>query len=69
MCGFNSRLDVRQVLVKSCGPVLAVRHIEGATYRDLWHGVDLEPRVEAGRAVLSVKLDPRGIGCVMRRLP
>ena len=51
------------------GPVLSVKHVEGATYRNLWNGVDLKPLIEAGRALLSVELGPRGVGCVMRRLP
>ena len=51
------------------GPVLAVKHVDGATYRDLWGGVELTPALRGGDAVLSVELGPRGIGCVMRKLP
>jgi len=48
------------------GPVLRVKHVEGATYRDLWNGVALKPQVKGGWAVLSVELGPHDVGCIVR---
>lgn len=46
------------------GPVLSVEHTEGARYADLWTGEHLTPEIRGGRAILSVRLSPRGFGCV-----
>jgi hypothetical protein len=48
------------------GPVLAVEHVEGATYRDAWNQADLTPEVQGKRAILSVTLGPREVGCVVQ---
>lgn len=48
------------------GELLAVPHRDGAVYRDLWRGQPLTPRVEGGRAYLTLELEPRGVGCVSR---
>lgn len=52
------------------GPLLEVRHVDGAVYRDLWNGVDLKPAIKGTRAVLNLSLGPREIGCVaqLRRI-
>jgi hypothetical protein len=46
------------------GPVLAVPHVEGATYRDLWTGEELTPRIEGGQAIIEQTLGARNIGVV-----
>ncbi len=46
------------------GPVLAVPHVEGATYRDLWTGEELTPRIEDGQAIIEQTLGARNIGVV-----
>ena len=51
------------------GPVLAVAHEAGATYRDLWHDRPLKPTIRGGRAILSVEIGPREVGCIRRGLP
>ncbi len=48
------------------GPVLRVPHREGATYHDAWNDETLEPVFEDGDAILSLSLDPQGIGCVVQ---
>ena len=45
-------------------PVLAIDHVEGATYRNLWTGEALNPVIRDGKALISVELEPQGIGCV-----
>ncbi|NOX56069.1 MAG: hypothetical protein GXP27_16835 [Planctomycetes bacterium] len=59
---FNGRFTTYE------GPVLSVEHRPGATYRDLWHDRDLHPRIAGGRAVITLRLDPQGLGCVVQRL-
>ena len=51
------------------GPVLAADHVEGATYADAWNNQPLTPQISGGKAVLSLKLDPQGLGCVVQTLP
>jgi hypothetical protein len=51
------------------GAVLSVEHVEGATYRDLWNGVDLKPRIENRRAILALTIGPREVGCVAQTRP
>ncbi|NCO42526.1 MAG: hypothetical protein GW911_10185 [Armatimonadetes bacterium] len=48
-------------------PVLRVKHLGGATYEDAWRGTAVVPKVEAGQAVVSVELEPKGVGCVVQR--
>jgi hypothetical protein len=49
--------------------VLAVEHLKGGTYYDVWNGRPLEPVFENGKAYLSLELDPQGIGCLAWSLP
>jgi len=49
------------------GPVLAVPHIEGATYHDAWRDRPLHPRIEDGRAIIELQLGPQACGCVIQR--
>lgn len=48
------------------GPVLRVPYVAGATYRDAWHGRDLQPRREGGNVILELRLEPRDIGVISR---
>ena len=48
------------------GTVLEVPHVAGARYRDLWNDRDLTPRIVGGQALLDLKLDPQGLGCVVQ---
>ena len=50
------------------GDVLEVAHKEGATYRDLWNDEPLTPTIRDGKALLSLKLDPQGLGCVVQEI-
>jgi hypothetical protein len=58
-----------QRFVTMRGRVLAVDHLEGATYHDAWNGRALEAVIEGGKASLSLELDPQGVGCVVQSLP
>jgi hypothetical protein len=49
------------------GPVLRVKHEKGARYADLWHGKELEAKVQDGMAAIEVELGPKEVGCVGRR--
>ena len=46
------------------GQVLVVKHVEGATYYDLWADRELTPRVKDGFAVIGQNLGARNIGVV-----
>ena len=46
------------------GTVLAIPHIEGAIYEDIWNGVALQPRIENGMALIDLRLDPQAIGAI-----
>jgi hypothetical protein len=50
-------------------PVLRVRHVAGASYEDAWNGLRLAPAMEDGHAVVALELDPKGVGCLVERLP
>ncbi len=52
--------------VTRSGTMLAVPHIEGAVYRDLWNDRVLTPEIKNGMAFLSLTLPPQGIGAVSR---
>lgn len=46
------------------GEQLAVAHVAGRRYLDVWRGVELTPRLEGAVAHLAFELDARGFGCV-----
>jgi len=48
------------------GPVLAVPHRPGATYRDVWNNRKLRPRIIRRKAIITLTLDPQGLGCVLQ---
>ena len=52
--------------VTRSGTMLAVPHMEGAVYRDLWNGRVLKPEIKDGMALLSLTLPPQGVGAVSR---
>ena len=47
------------------GEQIALPHVTGTTYVDLWNGVRVEPRIEGDRAICSVALEGRGFGAVL----
>lgn len=47
------------------GEQLAVPHVEGTRYIDVWNGVELTPRLHDGKAVLPFLLEGRGFGAVV----
>jgi hypothetical protein len=49
------------------GPILAIDHFQGAVYRDLWAGRELTPVIRGGKALISLQLDPQGIGCIAQQ--
>ncbi len=50
-------------------PLLRVKHVAGASYRDAWNDRPLVPEIREGQAILSLDLDPKGVGCAVQRLP
>ncbi|MYN47190.1 SUMF1/EgtB/PvdO family nonheme iron enzyme [Pseudoduganella sp. FT93W] len=46
--------------------ILKLEHRPGQRYLDLWHGRELQPRIEAGQAVIDLVLEPRGYGAVLQ---
>ena len=47
------------------GEQVRLPHAQGRRWFDAWNGIELQPRVEAGDAVLSFALEPRGFGAVL----
>jgi iron(II)-dependent oxidoreductase len=47
------------------GEQMALPHAEGRRWFDAWNGIELTPRRDGGRAVLSFALEPRGFGAVL----
>jgi hypothetical protein len=50
------------------GEEWAVKREEGATYRDLWSGVELKPTIEGGYATIELTLGARNIGVMSQTL-
>ena len=48
------------------GKIIAVEHQQGATYYDAWNGKELEPEIIGEKAILSLKLGPQGLGCIVQ---
>lgn len=48
------------------GVVMAVPHVPGAKYLDVWNGKPLQPPIRQGRAWIPLYLSPRGVGCVVQ---
>ncbi|TDR42442.1 formylglycine-generating enzyme required for sulfatase activity [Tahibacter aquaticus] len=51
------------------GEQIAVGHVDGRRYFDLWHGLELQPRLDGSRAVLAFALEARGFGAVLTLEP
>ena len=47
------------------GPQLRVPYSPGLHYYDLWHGVELQPRISAQEATLSFSMEGLGFGAVL----
>lgn len=47
------------------GAIFDLTSVTGARYYDLWHGVELHPRVEASQATIELDLDADGFGAVL----
>lgn len=48
------------------GEQLAVPHVEGATYYDIWNGEKLTPRIEGGTAILSADIEANGFAAFLQ---
>ncbi len=51
------------------GEQIAVAHIEGSRYVDVWNGAALAPRVEGGLAFVEMSLEARGFGALLVLAP
>jgi formylglycine-generating enzyme required for sulfatase activity len=47
------------------GQELKLAHAQGRRYFDVWHGVELVPRLEGGEATLDFEMEPQGYGAVL----
>lgn len=47
------------------GEQLAVPHVEGTRYFDVWNGVALAPRIDNGKALLEFAIEAHGFGAVV----
>ena len=50
------------------GAVLAINHIDGATYIDAWHSRELNPRIEDGKAIIELGIGPQACSCAVQQL-
>lgn len=50
------------------GIVLTVPHAEGATYCDEWNGINFQPELRDGQAMLSPEHGSQSMGCITQRL-
>ena len=48
------------------GPVLAVDHRPGDRYFDAWNDRPLQPQAHADKVMLSLELEPQGLGCIVQ---
>lgn len=51
------------------GDQLAVPYQDGVHYYDLWHGVELTPRVDGDQATLAFPIEAKGFGAVLASRP
>ena len=51
------------------GEQIALAHVAGALYFDIWSGAPIEPRIEGDRAFVTLAMEARGFGAVLQRLP
>ena len=49
------------------GPVLRVKHVQGARYVNVWNEKELRPVIEGDTAIIAVTIGPRDIGVVAQR--
>ena len=47
------------------GEILKVKHIEGATYYDVWNNKSLEVAVKDGYATMNLTIDAQEMGCIL----
>ena len=47
------------------GEQIAVDHVDGARYFDLWHGREAQPRIEGSKAVFETTLEACGFGALL----
>jgi formylglycine-generating enzyme required for sulfatase activity len=51
------------------GDQIAVPHIEGATYLDVWHGRAINPRIANGTAFFDTEIEPHGFAALLQVAP
>jgi formylglycine-generating enzyme required for sulfatase activity len=51
------------------GDQMAVEHVPGTAYFDVWTGQRMEPHLETDRAVCAMKLESRGFGAILAVAP
>jgi len=56
---------VNRMEYEVAGEQMALPHIEGARYFDLWNGRELHPRVLDGLALIELALEPHGYGAIL----
>jgi len=57
---YNTRyITVRDRIIK-------LKHNEDARYFDIWNEKELFPVIERGEAIISLKLNPQGLGCILQ---
>jgi len=47
------------------GEQLAVPHVAGTRYVDVWNGIALDPQIDSDRAILTLEISGRGFGAIL----
>lgn len=63
--GLALRTFINRFEYEVCGEQIAIDHVEGTRYYDIWNGRELSPAIRDGKAVLSFDMEARGFGAVL----
>ena len=63
--GLALRTFINRFEYEVCGEQIAIDHVEGTRYYDVWNGRELSPAIRDGKAVLSFDMEARGFGAVL----
>lgn len=56
---------VNRMEYEIAGEQMALPHAEGTRYFDVWSGVELQPRILDGQALIELALEPHGYGAII----
>jgi len=51
------------------GEILKIRHVQGATYYDVWNDKPIQARLSGDYAYIPLELYPQAVGCILQEVP